>query len=162
MIIACFSLFGICAYLLFAQTALACEENSNQQVASISKPESASKKTDLSTTSSQKGAAVEKQLEATDKPAHVDVDILKKRLTSTSAIGFFTKLAIRNDLVDLMGSIKKYRKKSILNDKLDELRAHFDGLILKIVALLDEDPDLSRDLYVGREDIWQSLLEVKA
>jgi len=100
--------------------------------------------------------------EETIQKKQVDLKILKQRLRKTTAIGFFTKLAIRNDLVDLIDEIKKYRKQSMLNDKLNEVRASFDGLILKLIALLDDDPDLSRDLYVGREMIWKSLLEEKA
>jgi len=91
----------------------------------------------------------------------VDIKTLEKRLKSTDAIGFFTKLAIRNNIVDLMDKIKRYRKKSLLKVKIKEIRSSFDGLLLKIIALLDEDPKLSRDLYVGRESIWESLLEVK-
>ena len=100
--------------------------------------------------------AVQKQV------SPVDFEVLKARLKGTHAIGFFTKIAIRNDIVDLMDRIKTYRKHAILRDKIEEIRASFDGLLLKIVALLEDDPDLSRDLYVGRETIWKSLLEVKA
>ncbi|MFQ5345797.1 MAG: hypothetical protein ACE5DZ_07555 [Mariprofundus sp.] len=92
----------------------------------------------------------------------MNFDALKERLKNTDAIGFFTKLAIRNDIVDLMDKIKRYRKQSMLKEKMQEIRTSFDGLLLKIIALLEEDPDLSRDLYVGRESIWESLLEVKA
>ncbi|MDQ6995876.1 MAG: hypothetical protein Q9M82_00265 [Mariprofundus sp.] len=96
------------------------------------------------------------------KVVSVDFNILKERLKNTDAIGFFTKLAIRNDIVDLMDKIKKYRKKAKLKVKMNEIRSSFDGLLLKIIALLEGDPNLSRDLYVGRESIWESLLEVKA
>jgi len=92
----------------------------------------------------------------------VDFKVLEQRLKNTDAIGFFTKLAIRNDIIDLMDKIKKYRENSKLKTKMKEIRVSFDGLLLKIIALLEGDPDLSRDLYVGRESIWESLLEVKA
>ena len=95
-------------------------------------------------------------------PIAVDVDRLEKRLKDSDAIGFFTKIAIRNDIVDLVDQINHYRKKSLLNEKMAELRSSFDGLLLKIVALLEDDPSLSHDLYVSRESIWKSLLEVKA
>jgi len=171
MVITFFSLLSICAYGLFTQPALACDESDSLQLTSVSKAEPLNKKDNLTTHSKTKQGVTKKTDEITDKSDQtinaektnqLDIKGLKKRLSSTSAIGFFSKLAIRNDLVDLMKNIKKYRRKSILDDKIDELRANFDGLLLKIVALLDEDPDLSRDLYVGREMIWQSLLEVKA
>ena len=92
----------------------------------------------------------------------VDIDRLEKRLKGSDAIGFFTKIAIRNDIVDLVDQINRYRKESLLNEKMAELRSSFDWLLLKIVALLEDDPSLSHDLYVGRESIWKSLLEVKA
>ena len=94
----------------------------------------------------------------------VDIKVLEQRLKNTDAIGFFTKLAIRNDIIDLMDKIKQYRKNSNSNLKLKmkEIRVSFDGLLLKIIALLEDDPNLSRDLYVGRESIWESLMEVKA
>lgn len=92
----------------------------------------------------------------------LDMDMLVERLKQTRAIGFFTKLAIRNDVMDLIELVGNYRKKSVLGAKLDDVRARFDGLVLKIVALLEEDPDLSRDIYLARETIWKSLLEVKA
>jgi len=96
------------------------------------------------------------------KMASIGFNELKERLRSTDAIGFFTKLAIRNDIVDLMDKIKKYRKSSLLKSKMKEIRSSFDGLLLKIIALLRDDPKLSRDLYVGRKSIWESLLEVKS
>ncbi|MDQ6969878.1 MAG: hypothetical protein Q9M16_05165 [Mariprofundus sp.] len=150
----CSTLFAVC--LLLAQPAWSwaesdANENSNDNTAVISQQNI--KPSDI------KQATANKAVETSNQ---VDINILKKRLRKTSAIGFFTKLAIRNDLIDLMDEIKKYRKKSVPGDKLDEIRASFDGLLLKLIALLDEDPDLSRDLYVGRELIWKSLFEEKA
>jgi len=92
----------------------------------------------------------------------VDIEALKTRLKETDAIGVFTKLAIRSDILDLVDEINRYRKQAKLESKINELRASFDGLLLKMVALLEGDPILSRDLYVSRESIWKSLLEVKA
>jgi len=92
----------------------------------------------------------------------VDIEALKTRLKETDAIGLFTKLAIRSDILDLVDEINSYRKQAKLESKINELRASFDGLLLKMVALLEGDPILSRDLYVSRESIWKSLLEVKA
>lgn len=100
--------------------------------------------------------------EKSEEVAAIDMEILTSRLKGTKAIGLFTKLAIRSDVTDLMDDVKRYRKKSMLAAKMKEIRNSFEGLLMKIVALLEEDPDLSRDLYVGRESIWKSLLEVKA
>jgi len=140
-----------CLALLLAQPALLW--------AGCDHPTKDAKKTAIEQSVSQPPSATS---EETIQTKQVDLKVLKQRLRKTTAIGFFTKLAIRNDLVDLIDEIKKYRKQSMLNDKLNEVRASFDGLILKLIALLDDDPDLSRDLYVGREMIWKSLLEEKA
>jgi hypothetical protein len=96
-----------------------------------------------------------------EQVAAIDMEILTNRLKKTKAIGLFTKLAIRNDVSDLMNDVKRYRKKSMLDSKIEEIRESFEGLLMKIIALLDDDPELSRDMYVGRELIWKSLLEVK-
>ncbi len=93
-------------------------------------------------------------------PSGIDLDTLTERLKQTPAIGVFTKLAIRSDIMDLKDEITDYRQKSVLQSKLEEVRSRFDGLLMKIVALLEDDPGLSRDLYTARESIWKSLLEV--
>lgn len=94
--------------------------------------------------------------EATD----FDVDALSKRLKQTSAIGVLTKLAINSEATDLIDAVKKYRKLAVLEAKLGEIRSRFDGLMMKILALLEDDPSLARDIHVAREQIWSSLLEV--
>jgi len=55
-----------------------------------------------------------------------------------------------------------YRKQSLLPERMPQVRSSFEGLILKIMALLEGDPALSRDLYTNRELLWKNLLEVKA
>jgi len=157
--------FGICACLALAAPLYAGDQpdhGTDQTMSAMT-----GKKSPLATNQVQTAALKTKQnVAAKEKPqdnvSDVDFKQLKERLKDTDAIGFFTKLAIRNDIVDLMGKIKKYRKSSVLKSKMKEIRISFDGLLLKIIALLRDDPNLSRDLYVGRESIWESLLEVKA
>ncbi|HKI61830.1 MAG TPA: hypothetical protein VKA31_06005 [Mariprofundaceae bacterium] len=93
-----------------------------------------------------------------EKKAGINLDMLIKRLKQTPAIGVFTKLAIRGDILDLKDEIQSYKQKSMLQSKLDDIRARFDGLLIKIMALLQADPALSKDLYTARESIWKSLL----
>jgi len=102
------------------------------------------------------------QVNAEENQVAVDLDTLKLRLKSSKAIGLFTKLEIRNDIVGLVDDIHRYREQDLLEVKLAEVRSSFDSLLLKMVDLLKGDPMLSRDLYTGREHIWESLLEVKA
>jgi hypothetical protein len=93
-----------------------------------------------------------------EKKAGINMDMLIERLKQTPAIGVFTKLAIRGDILDLKDEIQTYKQKSMLQSKLDDIRARFDGLLIKIMALLQADPALSKDLYTARESIWKSLL----
>jgi len=90
-----------------------------------------------------------------------NMDMLIERLKKTNALGMFTKLALRSDASDIMGMVKAYNKRRA-KYSLKELRARFNGLVLKVLALLDDDPRLSRDISLAQEDIWKSLLEVKA
>jgi hypothetical protein len=95
-----------------------------------------------------------------EKATGFDLDMLAERLKQTSAIGVFTKLAINSEATDLIEAVKKYRKLAVLQAKHAEVRSRFDGLVMKILALLEGDPQLARDIYAAREQIWSSLLEV--
>jgi len=89
-----------------------------------------------------------------------DMDALIERIRESHVIGIFTKLALRSDALDMVDLFKAYRRQ-VNHITLDELRARFDGLLLKTLALLDDDPALSREISMSREGIWKSLLEVK-
>jgi beta-phosphoglucomutase-like phosphatase (HAD superfamily) len=86
---------------------------------------------------------------------------LVARLKASKAIGFFTKLAIRSDVLDLRAALEQHMKKNTFEAYRSDLRSRFDGLLLKIMALLEKDVELSREIYLARETIWNSLLEVK-
>lgn len=136
------------ASLLLAATAAVAEEQAEQSAVATT------------VTHAQMLAKVHQAQSQADGVANVQV--LEDRLKHTRAIGIFTKLAIRNDILDLVEEIATYRKQAQLQQRLKEIRSSFDGLVLKIMALLEDDPALSRDLYTNRELLWNSLLEVKA
>jgi len=96
---------------------------------------------------------------STERPFNMNA--LIERIKESHAIGVFTKLALRSDALDLIDLFKAYRQNAN-HITLHELRARFDGLLLKALALLDDDPALSCDISMAREGIWNSLLEVKA
>ena len=100
--------------------------------------------------------------EAVAKPPELDLEQLVARLKKTEAIGFLTKLAIRSDVLDFRKSVESYRKRKSFEENAEVLRGHFNGLLLKILALLEHDPDLSRDIHLARESIWKSFVEVKS
>ncbi|MBL4759819.1 MAG: hypothetical protein JKY80_03060 [Mariprofundaceae bacterium] len=92
----------------------------------------------------------------------ISMDELVEGLKESKAIGFFTKLAIRSDVLGFRDKVKKIRRNNQLKDKMENIKANFDGLLLKIMALLEKDPDLSKKIYLGRHSIFKSLLEVQA
>jgi len=91
----------------------------------------------------------------------ISMDELVERLKASKAIGFFTKLAIRSDVLNFQAEVIKMRKKKLLKVQMPNIKASFNGLLLKIMALLENDPDLSKKIYLARHSILQSLLEVQ-
>ncbi|MES0372545.1 MAG: hypothetical protein ABUK11_09750 [Mariprofundaceae bacterium] len=96
------------------------------------------------------------------KPAELGIEQLVVRLKKTKAIGLFTKLAIRSDVFDFKEAVESYRKREEFEENSEQLRDRFNGLLLKILALLDSDPVLSKDIHLARDTIWKSLVEVKS
>ncbi len=96
-----------------------------------------------------------KQKETVEPP--LDLDLLEQRLRETKAIGVFTKLALKNQVDDLLDKFRDfYQGRS--NTSLAQLRQPYEMLILKVLALLqDSDPALARDLVESREAIWKVL-----
>ncbi len=79
---------------------------------------------------------------------------LETRLKETNAIGVFTKLAIKNQVDDLLDQFRAFYQ-GRLKTSLADLRPPFDRLVLKIVALLqDSDPPLASAIVSSREAIW--------
>jgi len=89
----------------------------------------------------------------------LDVATLTARLRDTKAIGTFTKLALKNQVDDLLKQFRAHyasgRKASI-----DSLRQPYNMLILKVLSLLqDSDPTLARTISASREAIWSILAD---
>jgi len=99
--------------------------------------------------------------QATIPPPAIDMKQLIARLKKTSAIGFFTKLALRSDAIDLQRDIRHAIAQGAMPSQRQTLRQRFDGLVIKILALLDQDPPLARDIFRARESIWISLIQLK-
>lgn len=115
--------------------------------------------------SKQKPVAVPKTTEQAkvhveeEKTPPLDLDLLEKRLRETNAIGVFTKLALKNQVDDLLDKFRAfYQGRS--NASLPQLRQNYDMLIMKVLALLqDSDPTLARDILASREAIWKVLAD---
>ena len=90
--------------------------------------------------------------------APLDLTSLETRLRQTKAIGVLTKLALKNQVDELVDKFRAYHKRQG-TATLAELRRNYDMLLLKVLSLLqDSDPPLARDIVKSRAAIW-SILE---
>lgn len=91
--------------------------------------------------------------------APLDLELLEKRLKETRAIGLFTKLALKNQVDDLLEKFRAYYQ-GRSNATPSQLRQPYELLIMKVLALLqDSDPPLARDILDSREAIWTILTD---
>jgi hypothetical protein len=94
-------------------------------------------------------------------PAPLDFKSLATRLRQTKAIGVMTKLALKNQVDDLVDNFRAYHKRQG-TATLAELRRNYDMLLLKVLSLLqDSDPPLARDIVKSRAAIWSILEDPK-
>jgi hypothetical protein len=94
------------------------------------------------------------------KPAPtLDIAGLTARLRSTSAIGLFTKLALKNQMDDLLQQVRAQHQGGGASG-VNTLRQPYDMLVLKVLAVLqDGDPSLARMISGSREAIWGILAD---
>ena len=72
----------------------------------------------------------------------------------TKAIGVLTKIALKNEIDDLLDQFRAFYQGK-LKTTLAELRRPFDLLVLKVLSLLqDTDPPLASAIVASREAIW--------
>jgi len=94
-----------------------------------------------------------------ERAAIVDLTSLEQRLRDTHAIGVFTKLALKNDVDDLLERFRAFHA-GRGGTTLAKLRENFDLLVLKVVSLLqDKDPPLARDISTSRDALWNLLAD---
>jgi hypothetical protein len=87
-------------------------------------------------------------------PADFDLDALRDRLRNTNAIGFFTKLHLKNQVDDLMAALRRFHKQQS-NTTLEQLREQYNLLVNQVLILVqDEDTELAHDIATGRESLW--------
>jgi len=89
----------------------------------------------------------------------LDLKTLEQQLKDTKAIGFFTKITLKNQVDDLMDQFRKYyggKAKLTMAD----LRRSYDLLMMKVLSLLqDEDQKLASAIVSSREAIWALLAD---
>jgi len=91
----------------------------------------------------------------------LDLTTLKARLKDTKAIGLFTKIALKNQVDDLLDRFRAhYDGKAKVT--MTELRRSFDLLMMKVLSLLqDDDRTLASAIVASREAIWGLLADPK-
>jgi hypothetical protein len=91
--------------------------------------------------------------------APLDFASLGTRLRQTKTIGVLTKLAMKNQVDDLLTKFREYHKQQG-TATLSELRGSYDLLLLNVLSLLqDSDPPLARDIVQSRAAIWDILVD---
>ncbi|HWZ71293.1 MAG TPA: hypothetical protein VN326_07410 [Casimicrobiaceae bacterium] len=89
----------------------------------------------------------------------LDLTSLEQRLKDTNAIGVLTKIALKNQVDDLLDQFRAFYQGK-LKTTLAELRRPYDLLVLKVLALLqDSDPPLASAIAASREAIWDILAD---
>lgn len=93
---------------------------------------------------------------STPKP-QLDFKAMEQRLRDTSAIGVFTKLSIKNQVDDLLKAFRGYHA-GRTPPTLDDLHQRYDGLLLKVVTLVqNDDANLAASISASRSAIWEIL-----
>jgi len=100
-------------------------------------------------------------LAAKKQPASPPLDLasLENRLRETKAIGLFSKIALKNQVDDLLDQFREFYRGSV-KTTLAELRQEYDLLLLKVLSLLqDTDQSLATAISASREAIWGILAD---
>ena len=96
---------------------------------------------------------------AKQKAPTLDLATLETRLKETKAIGILTKIALKNQVDDLLSEFRAFYQGK-LKTTLTELRRSYHLLVLKFLALLqDSDPPLASAIVASREAIWGILAD---
>jgi len=91
---------------------------------------------------------------AQPKEPPLDLAALETRLKETRAIGVMTKIALKNQVDDLLNQFRAFYAGKV-KTTLAELRKAYDLLVLKVLSLLqDSDPSLAAAIASSREAIW--------
>jgi len=91
----------------------------------------------------------------------LDLVALEERLKATKAIGIFSKIALKNQVDDLMKQFRDHYdgKNSIT---MTELRRSYDLLMMKVLSLVqNHDQTLASAIASSRAAIWDLLADPK-
>jgi hypothetical protein len=93
--------------------------------------------------------------------APLDLNKLKQELKDTKAIGVFSKLTLKNQMDDLLATLRKFHQgKGKVT--LADLHRSYELLVMKVLSLVqDDDQKLASDIVSSREAIWSVLADPK-
>lgn len=103
----------------------------------------------------------EARIAPTIEPAPLDLDALEAKLRATDGIGFMTKLAVKNQVDDLIEQFRSFHSGNRAVS-MAVLRERFDLLMMKVVTLIqDTDRPLFLEIRGAREGLWTKLSDPK-
>jgi hypothetical protein len=106
---------------------------------------------------SQEPQALAPAPDAAPAPPAISLEELGERIKATPAIGTFSKLALKNDIDDLVDDLRGYHQHH--EGDLHDLHQRYEALVLKLLTLLEDDePELAMALARSRDDIWSRLV----
>jgi hypothetical protein len=131
-------------------------QNAGQSVSPAAKASAAAVKAPVAQPGKKESAAPDV---AKKSSPPLDLTSLEQRLKDTNAIGVLTKIALKNQVDDLLDQFRAYYQGK-LKTTLAELRRPYDLLVLKVLSLLqDSDPSLASAIVASREAIWGILAD---
>ena len=90
-----------------------------------------------------------------------DRDALVDRVSHSKALGFFTKLSLKQDVDQLLVGFRAHHDGSE-DYSIEQLRERYDVMVHKLVILLQEkDQELVQTIDDGRERLWAKLSDEK-
>jgi hypothetical protein len=102
-----------------------------------------------------------KQVPAPAAAATLDLTGLEQQLKSTKAIGVFSKIALKNQVDDLMKQFRDHYKGKEPPTMM-QLRSSYDLLIMKVLSMVqDHDQKLAAAIVSSRSAIWDLLADPK-
>ena len=90
-----------------------------------------------------------------------DLDTLVDRVSHSKNLGFLTKISLKQDVDQLLESIRKYHA-GIGESSLERARERYDVMVHKLIILLqDKDKELAKAIGDSREKLWAILSDEK-
>ena len=97
------------------------------------------------------------QAAAAAPPVSLDLIALENQLKSTKAIGVFSKIALKNQVDDLMTQFRDHYKGKA-KPTMVELRQTYDLLMMKVLSMVqNDDKNLAAAIVSSRAAIWDLL-----